>query len=145
MMMLPSRLKYTVYCALNCPDFGRIWLFMALLFCGTNVHAEDSLLHIKPARCIALHEGQVCYQKLKINWRVAAVDTYCLYQQGNNEPLLCWVNKTDGAGIYEFVGNKSSTFLLVRKSDAQVVAQMNIDVAWVYDSSSHRESHWRIF
>lgn len=107
--------------------------------------ADDTLLQIKPNRCIALHEGQVCYQTLKITWNADAADTYCLYQQENKTPLICWENQLAGKGVYDFEGSATSKFFLLRKRDAKPVAEFTVEVAWVYDAKSHRESHWRIF
>ena len=129
-----------------CPSFG--FLFFALIFslCNCSVAwGNESQLQIKPARCIALHEGQVCYQTLHIIWQADIVDNYCLYQQGDNTPLLCWENVAGGAGSVEFANNTSAKLLLVRKRDGQAIAEFMMEVAWVYDAGSHRESHWRVF
>lgn len=111
----------------------------------TVTQADDGFLQIKPNRCIALHEGQVCYQTLKINWKADVEDVYCLYQQDNKAPLICWENQSAGKGVYEFEGSATSKFFLLRKRDAKPVAEFTLEVAWVYDAKSHRESHWRIF
>jgi hypothetical protein len=120
-------------------------LFFLGYFFPVAVYAEDNLLQIKPARCIALHEGQVCYQKLTINWQAENADTYCLTQENNKAPLLCWENIVTGKGVYEFESNVTQKFLLIRKRDNKTMAEFSIEVAWVYDARSHRESHWRIF
>lgn len=108
-------------------------------------HADENQLHIKPTRCIALHEGQVCYQTLNISWKAEIADTYCLYQQDNKTPLVCWDNLASGKWSYEFEGATTQKFMLLRKQDAKQIAEVSIEVAWVYDASSKRESHWRIF
>lgn len=118
--------------------------FGAIVLFASGAHADGNL-HIKPARCIALHEGQVCYQTLNIQWSAETAETYCLYQFGETNPLICWDDRAKGTGSYEFENNKSQKFILVRKRDAQVIAEFTVEVAWVYDASSHRESHWRIF
>jgi hypothetical protein len=119
---------------------------LTCLICNSaNVYAEETYLQIKPANCVALREGQACYQTLTINWQAPAVDSYCLYEQGNATALICWSNLMQGSGIYEFAGKKSADFILVRKRDAQTLAKFTLEVAWVYDANSHRESHWRIF
>jgi hypothetical protein len=108
-------------------------------------HADSDQLMIKPNRCIALHEGQVCYQTLKFEWKTQVADTYCLYQQDNKAPLLCWDMHQQARGTLEFESAKTQVFSLQRKRDAKVMAEFTVEVAWVYDASSHRESHWRIF
>ena len=111
-----------------------------------HVHAvENAQLNIKPTRCIALHEGQVCYQKINISWKTDSADHYCLHLQDNKVPLTCWDNLSSAKWSYEFEGNTTQKFMLIRKQDSKQVAEVSIEVAWVYDSSSRRESHWRIF
>jgi len=107
--------------------------------------ADENQLKIKPTRCIALHEGQVCYQTLTISWTADLADTYCLYQQTNKAPLMCWENVASGKVRYEFEGNASQKFVLSRKQDNKPIAEFTLEVAWVYDASSRRESHWRVF
>jgi hypothetical protein len=121
-------------------------LLGALALISTSLaRANESLLKIKPTRCIALHEGQVCYQKLNISWQADLADSYCLYQQNNKTPLMCWENVAVGKWSYEFEGATTQKFMLLRKQDAKQIAEVSIEVAWVYDASSKRESHWRVF
>lgn len=112
---------------------------------GLPLQSAEVVLHIKPARCIALHEGQTCYQTLKIEWQAGISDGYCLYQQDNKSPLLCWDNLAAGYGNYEFESDNTRKFTLIRKRDNKAVAEFSVEVAWVYDSRSRRDSHWRIF
>lgn len=120
-------------------------LALALCAMATLSQAEEAQLHIKPARCIALHEGQVCYQKLSISWQVEQADNYCLQQQDNKVLLICWENIASGRWVYEFEGARTQKFILIRKRDDKPMAEFSLEVAWVYDARSHRESHWKIF
>lgn len=125
---------------------GQLLLYASIYLLCLSAHAEDVfLLQIKPARCIALHEGQMCYQVVKVNWQADAADTYCLYKQDNKTPVTCWENQSAGKTVYEFEGDVTTRFFLLRKRDAKPVAEFTFEVAWVYDAKSHRESHWRIF
>jgi hypothetical protein len=58
---------------------------------------------------------------------------------------MCWENIASGKGRYEFESNTTQKFILMRKQDAKSMAEFSVEVAWVYDASSRRESHWRIF
>jgi Protein of unknown function (DUF3019) len=127
------------------PVVRRFFLLTTFLFWMAGANATEALLQIKPARCIALHEGQLCYQTLKIQWETSNADNYCLYQQGSSSPLVCWDNVAQATEKYEFESSTSQKFVLIRKSDAQVVADFIVTVAWVYDANTHRENHWRIF
>lgn len=119
-----------------------LWTF---LFVMQSHAAENVQLTIKPTRCIALHEGQVCYQKININWKADVADHYCLHEQDNKIPLICWDGVDNARWSYEFEGKTTQTFVLLRKADGKMVADVSIEVAWVYDARSRRESHWRIF
>ncbi len=134
---------------LTCKDRNKFALLFCMLICliclSATAFSEETHLQIKPANCVALREGQICYQTLTINWQAAAIDNYCLHQRGDNTPLICWNNLIQGSSVYEFAGNSSTDFILVRQRDNQTIAKFTLEVAWVYDANSHRESHWRIF
>jgi len=120
-------------------------LSIGLVLLPAMTYADQNLLSVKPSRCIALHEGQVCYQTLSISWQADRVDSYCLYQQDIKTPLMCWESLAVKKWNYEFESKTTQKFILVRKQDAKLIAEASIEVAWVYDASSRRESHWRIF
>ena len=133
---------------LNAKEIKKLSLRLLPLLLGllpAIAYADENILRIKPVRCIALHEGQVCYQKLNISWQADLADSYCLYQQDNKTPLMCWDNLSAGRWTYEFEGKATQKFVLVRKQDAKQISEVSIEVAWVYDASSRRESHWRVF
>jgi hypothetical protein len=120
---------------------------LLLLLASEFATADQDIaqLQVKPARCIALHEGQVCYQTLTVVWSADQADNYCLYQQENKSPLQCWENTSSAKISIEFENNNSSKFILQRKRDNKNLAEFTVEVAWVYDASTHRESHWRMF
>lgn len=121
-------------------------LMLLLLVCAFAIADQDiAQLQVKPARCIALHEGQVCYQTLTVVWSADQADNYCLYQQENKNPLQCWDNTSSAKIAVEFESNSSRKFFLQRKRDNKNLAEFTVEVAWVYDASTHRESHWRMF
>jgi hypothetical protein len=146
----------TIHCSLL-PIATLFWLKWRFLFFAVNasliffaspsfsIEVDDAQLTVKPTRCIALHEGQTCYQTLKIAWSTSAVDSYCFLEKDKPSPSICWDNLATGKGTFEFSGAMTSRMLLIRKRDSKIMAEFNIEVAWVYDASSHRKSHWRIF
>ncbi len=107
--------------------------------------AEENRLSLKPARCVALHEGQRCYQTVSITWHTAIKETLCIYQQNVSEPLTCWDNQDSGTMKIDFEESSTTTFYLQRMQDNKVLSEVAFEVAWVYDTRSHRDSHWRIF
>lgn len=106
-------------------------------------HPAASLL-LTPARCVALHQGQTCYQQVQISWSTSLAGNYCLYQQDQVLPLRCWQGQTQGNVEYEFAGETSQQ-LQLRDAEKILIAESTLEVAWVYKASSRRKTHWRLF
>lgn len=128
------------------------WIvFLALLVLSVvKAHASETdsptaTLNLKPARCVALHQGQVCYQSLKIYWSAHKTGDYCLHHKDTQTALGCWESAASGEMVYEFSSDRSTALHLVHKVDGQIIAEAIIEVAWVYDSNRRRKSHWRVF
>jgi len=107
--------------------------------------AEAVLLQLKPNRCVALHQGQVCYQDVQLLWSAPHVGHYCLHQQNVAQPLHCWQNVNAGEFRYEFASDASVQLQLVNAQTKTVVAQAGLEVAWVYKANTRRQTHWRLF
>lgn len=116
-----------------------IWPFAALAQSG-----EPSLM-LKPNRCVALHQGQVCYQEVVFEWEALdAQYNYCIVELNVSRPLHCWLGGRAGRFVYDFGSDKSSRFQLQR-DNGSVVAELEIVVAWVYKGRQKRNSGWRLF
>lgn len=102
-------------------------------------------LWLKPERCIALHQGQVCYQKITVQWQANKTSNVCLVQDGVVTPLNCWSNALAGTFLWEFEGQKSTKLRLIDSDSHHILVEQLLTVAWVYDANSRRESHWRLF
>ena len=107
--------------------------------------AEAVLLQLKPNRCVALHQGQVCYQDVQLLWSAPRVGHYCLHQQNVAQPLHCWQSVSAGEFRYEFASDASVQLQLVDAQTKAVVAQTGLEVAWVYKANTRRQTHWRLF
>lgn len=107
--------------------------------------AEAMLLQLKPNRCVALHQGQVCYQTIQLLWSTPQVGHYCLYQENIAQPLHCWQSVNAGEFSYEFASDASVQMQLVDAQTKAVVAQTGLEVAWVYKANTRRQTHWRLF
>ena len=101
-------------------------------------------LVLTPARCVALHQGQVCYQRVQISWSSSAAGSFCLYQQDQTEPLHCWQDQSEATLDFEFAADTSQLFQL-RNVDQQILAETALEVAWIYKASTRRKTHWRLF
>lgn len=111
-----------------------------------NVPAVEAvLLQLKPNRCVALHQGQVCYQDIQLLWSAPQAGHYCLHQQNVAQPLHCWQNVNAGEFRYEFASDASVQLQLVNVQTKTVIAQAGLEVAWVYKTNTRRQTHWRLF
>lgn len=106
---------------------------------------ESAQLQLKPHRCVALHQGQVCYQTVQLSWSASQPANYCLYQQFNEAPLYCWQNAAAGQHRYEFASDSSVQLQLINIQTNSVVATATVEVAWVYKANTRRKTHWRLF
>lgn len=123
--------------------------FFCLQFVSTLASAEavihDADLSIKPNRCVALHEGQDCYQGIVIRWRSEKVGRYCLSHGESQAELKCWDKGNVGVFHYDFQSNKSVSFLLTRMPEGTLIATADMQVAWVYKAPKRQRMHWRLF
>lgn len=102
-------------------------------------------LQAKPNRCVALHQGQVCYQDIVLYWHADRTGEYCLYQKLAQEPLHCWQAQTSGEYRYAFASDAPVQLQLVSMNNKTQVAETQIDIAWVYKANTRRKTHWRLF
>lgn len=142
-------------CALHSRQFARRLFLcvcvLALLLPGRFVLAADKILpnaaqlQSKPNRCVALHQGQVCYQDVVLSWHVDQASEYCLYQQHAEQPLHCWQAVSSGQYRYAFASDSSVKLQLVNTQTKTLVAETLVEVAWVYKANTRRKTHWRLF
>jgi hypothetical protein len=111
--------------------------------------ADDILLTnnltITPTRCVALHQGQNCYQKITILWQASEVNDYCLVIKETNKQLHCWQKTLQAKYRYEFSGDTAEIIQLINQNNQLVIAETKIELAWVYKSNTRRKTHWRLF
>ena len=113
-------------------------------------HADEAViaaaqLQLKPNRCVALHQGQVCYQKVQLSWRAQQPGHYCLFQPNKESPVYCWQGVAAGQYQYEFAGDVSLELQLVNMQTKIPLATATLEVAWVYKANTRRKTHWRLF
>lgn len=124
-------------------------LLFSLGFIGTAAaqtsEPDQVIMQLRPQRCVALHQGQQCYQTLRISWQSLQARDLCLFIDGQSRPLTCWRTAVQGEFRYEFKGDRSLTFLLLDEGSSTSLAEAELEVAWVYSRNTRRKSHWRIF
>ncbi len=105
----------------------------------------QSALKIVPQRCVALREGQICYQNIVISWSTKISGHYCIYTAKTKESLKCWDNKKQGSFETDFQSTQTTQFILKDKNKQIEVAKGEIIVAWVYGNKKRRRTSWRLF
>lgn len=115
------------------------------LWAADAAPTQQAQLQPKPNRCVALHQGQVCYQDIVLFWQADHASEYCLYQQQAEQPLHCWRAVTSGQYSYAFASDSSVKLQLVNTQTKTVVAETLVEVAWVYKANTRRKTHWRLF
>lgn len=124
-----------------------VWvsLLMLVLCAQAMADAPIAQLQSKPNRCVALHQGQVCYQEIILYWHADRSGEYCLYQKQAQEPLHCWQAQASGEYRYAFASDTPVQVQLVSMNNKTQVAETQIDIAWVYKANTRRKTHWRLF
>ncbi len=140
------QLRFLAGMELATRKLAAILCFIAALI-ATQSWADDSniVFSVKPDRCIALHQGQVCYQKLKFHWQLPTSGEFCLFQLPQEKPLLCWKAVEQKSFVHEFKSDSSIMYQIRVKNQASSLAAVKVKVAWVYRSSRKSTSGWRLF
>lgn len=118
-------------------------LFVFALMLLPIVVRADTYFSVKPQKCVALHKGQTCYQKLKFHWN-STNQNLCLFRKGEEKPLHCASNDKPVSYHYELAASEGSYFELRNASD-ESVATLFVDVVSVYKGKRRATTGWRIF
>jgi len=105
----------------------------------------SATLTIEPSRCIALEQGQTCFAGLKFRWTNPATGEYCLFDERQRDPLVCWKGRTVTSYTLEFKSNKNVSYDIRLKLSDQSLAQALVKISWVYKSNTSSTSRWRLF
>ncbi|AWB66386.1 hypothetical protein C2869_08070 [Saccharobesus litoralis] len=127
-------------------SFGHLLLAGMLGLIGLSVAMAEQkdYLAVEPQRCIALKEGQMCYQTVMFAWQAKQADDYCLVSLTKRRALYCWEAASQGKLEFEVQGKVNQEFALV-DGDGRYISQTQVEVAWVYGNRKHRQSSWRLF
>jgi hypothetical protein len=136
MMKLTYRIKF-------------IGLFI-LLTCSANsvqadTHQQNKNLVVSPKRCVALRQGQTCYQEVTFKWQQLQIGDYCLVELPTQEVLKCWQQSRSGEFDFDFQYSQSTIFALRKEGHQQNVSETPITVSWVFKSSKRPKSSWKLF
>jgi len=127
--------------------FGLLFVFG----CSLNYANAESIatLTMSPEQCIALNQGQTCYQTVVANWQVDKMGDYCLFEQKQSTPLACWKNRKSGQAKIIFESTETVTFDLrlkpIKNISHETLVEADITVNWVYSNKKRKRSTWRLF
>ena len=119
------------------------------LFAG-NTYAEDNYpkeneLVVTPIRCVALRQGQICYQEVTFRWHQAEVADYCLVELSTLDNIKCWSQVKAGEISFDFQSDRSLTYGIRKIDEQNNLSSVNITVSWVFKSSKRPKSSWKLF
>lgn len=125
-------------------------LLTLILLSATTAYAEthtveSPALSVKPKRCVALHQGQACFQKLSFSLNTPGEGSFCLYRSRSETPLICWEGNELTKYIYKFEDSQTEQFHIKDKATETILAKQEVRVAWVYKSKKQAPSGWRLF
>lgn len=102
-------------------------------------------LIVEPNRCIALQQGQTCYADLKFEWANPPTGQFCLFDERQPDPVVCWMGNTLVSYKLQFKSDKNVNFEIRSKPSDLSLAQVLVKVSWVYKSNTSSTSRWRLF
>jgi hypothetical protein len=108
------------------------------------VSAADISLTSKPAKCVSLKQGNICYQDILMQWQASEVGDYCLYNQLEPEPIQCWQGNDHGQYSFEFNFAETQQYVMRQQDQSEDLAVATIEVKWVYKVRRNQFS-WRVF
>jgi hypothetical protein len=113
--------------------------------CNTRAAEQVAAFTVQPERCIALNQGQMCYQKLVFQWQTSAGSRYCLHEDTVATPLLCWNGAERSSHEIEFASDRNLIYRIRQEGQTEFLASVEVEVAWVYRSTRKSFSRWRLF
>ncbi|MGQ7845845.1 DUF3019 domain-containing protein [Granulosicoccus sp. 3-233] len=111
---------------------------------GERSPAATVQLQVTPSSCVALHRGQVCFQRLQLRWNNPEGRRLCLFHQPLEEALHC---TTVSPAVYrhEYRSAESEVFILREAVSGEVLSTATVTTAWVYRTGKRSSSGWRLF
>jgi hypothetical protein len=125
--------------------FGTMLIFAAVVLQPGLAKALDYQLIAKPAKCVSLNQGNICYQTISFHWQAPKESAMCLFQQEQEQPLKCWEQGGQGVYKHDFTSDRSLGYRLILQSNGSVLAETAVEVKWVYKGRKNNRYGWRVF
>lgn len=130
--------------------YFRPWVAAAAILALVGVvQAEaDELspnLTVHPTQCVVLEEGQKCHAKVQVEWSTELPVSVCLHNSLVQKPVRCWEDTIEGAYQEKVIARSSVYYFLKPVTGDEVLAEAELNVAWVYRESRRPSRQWRLF
>lgn len=102
-------------------------------------------MSVSPNQCIAMTEGQTCYVDIELTWRSQSAGNFCLYSSLQDKAVKCWTNKTAGSYEQEIASKQNVLYSLHRQDDLEVLAESEVEMAWIHKKRGKPTNWWRLF
>lgn len=126
----------------------KLWTILAfttVLLSPAAVQGQDYQLMVRPAKCVSLTQGNVCYQTVSFHWQAPAEVNMCLFRQEQELPLKCWEEAKQGNFKHEFASDRSQRYQLRLRNEEAVLVETVVEVKWVYKGRQNNRYGWRVF
>lgn len=119
--------------------------YLAIVPAMSHATERAVTLSVKPSRCVALQQGLSCFATLVFKWTTPESGDFCLYDERQQDPLLCWTGDSVQTYRQEFESATNVNFEIRLKSDNSSLAKTVVKISWVYKSNNSSTSRWRVF
>lgn len=105
---------------------------------------EGAQLSVMPTSCVALHRGQLCYQRIRLSWFSSDGKRYCLFADDSDVLLYC-SSSSHTVYLHEYSSKSSESYSLRLGDEGPIVSSVNVSTSWVYRTGRRSSSGWRLF
>ncbi len=114
----------------------------------TTLHAEAAepptvWLHVKPLLCVLDDDATACSVIFDISWRSTQAAEYCLNDEAQPAPLLCWPSALSGEYRHARQVTQDFVFWLSPPAGAERAAQAKVEVLRVGSPDRRRQRRSR--
>lgn len=100
-----------------------------------------------PGVCVLQDEQQRCETQVAFLWEVPEKDNYCLWEEGQSQPLRCWQQSWSGTWQVQLTATDSKTYILRTEKQLEI-SRTTIRVIGALEQrirARRRSGFWRVF
>ena len=122
-----------------------VWLISVVASSASASEIPELQFSLKPRLCVLTEGEEACYDELKVTWQAKSSRSLCLYKGGDESPLKCWSNATQGDHRFILSASENVTFQL-REPNKKLVVSEAFEV--IHDRKKYRRQRrnpWSFF